>query len=125
MQKFNASDKNLIYFFDNILIERKSCQKKVLAKKSNSKFIITNTNCSYNKEVNDTLNTSDYKLLLSKNLFESKLWAYKIEHLEYSENHIAANLRKRDLNKISNTSIGNSLSKRTTSKNNSNKLLQN
>ncbi|MBU3009970.1 hypothetical protein KO506_00965 [Polaribacter vadi] len=124
MKRFNAYQKNINDFFDDIVIVCKNCKNKAFAKQINNNLQITCTNCGYNKIVSDQLNLPNYELWFTTELNEGKLWAYNLDHLKFIENHINATLRERDLEKISNISIGSRLPKWMTSKNNRSKLLK-
>ena len=51
-------------------------------------------------------------------------WAYNYEHLEFLKNHIESKLRERNLDEISNKSIGSRLPKWMTSKKNRETVLK-
>jgi hypothetical protein len=123
-ERFNAYEKTLDDFSDEILVECKNCKKKADLKKHENGFKVTCLKCGYNKKHPDTLNRPLEELWLSIQLKEGELWAYNLEHLEFIKNHISANLRERTLENISNKSIGSRLPKWMTSKSNRNDVLK-
>ncbi|KOY52997.1 hypothetical protein [Polaribacter dokdonensis] len=124
MPRFNAYEKSLNDFSDEILIVCKNCRQKAMAKQKDKCLQIICENCGYNKRLSDVFNFPNYELWLKTELNEGKLWAYNLNHLEFIEKHIAATLRERNLERLSNISIGSRLPKWMTAKNNRAKLLK-
>jgi hypothetical protein len=123
-ERFNAYEKSIADFSNEVLVVCSSCKKKGTLKRLEKCFKTTCINCGYSKEHRDTLNSPYKELWLSIYLNDKKLWAYNLEHLEFIKNHISADLRERNLENISNKSIGSRLPKWMTSKKNRNDVLK-
>ena len=124
MERFNAYQKKLNDFSNEILVICENCKEKAISVKLEDCIKIVCINCGYNKKHTDTLNYIHAELWLDIQLKKGKLWAYNIEHLEFIENHISVSLRERSLDNISNKSIGSRLPKWMTSKKNRKDILK-
>ncbi|MBS4042644.1 MAG: hypothetical protein KGZ59_02385 [Chitinophagaceae bacterium] len=132
----------LSHFMNEVLVVCPSCSKMAIVKKTEAITKLICTNCGYNKllseKPNVILHQSSSKIIIGKytiiagaidpyfhlplwlqqSCCENIFWAYNYEHLDFLKNHIEAKLRKRNLDEISNKSIGSRLPKWMTSKKN-------
>jgi hypothetical protein len=120
--RFNAYEKKINDFYEDVIIVCRNCESKAIAKKIVKTIKITCQTCGYNK-IENTIYVN-YNYWLSINFSGNELWAYNYEHLDFLTNHITAELRERNLTSISNNSIGSRLPKWMTSKKNRENILK-
>ena len=141
-KKFNAYTKTIYDFLNEIYVECPNCKAKAIVRSNifdnrHQETKIVCTKCSFNKALTkQSRKNTSYQigaavdpyfaldLWLKKELADGLLWAYNYEHLGFIEKHIAADLRFRSLDNISNKSIASRLPKWMSSKKNRAKILK-
>ena len=132
----------LSQFMNEVLIVCPSCCKKAIVKKNEETIKIICLNCGYSKMLSEKpdviLHQSSSKIIkgkytiiggavdpyfhlplwLKQDCCENLFWAYNYEHLDFLKKYVEAKLRERNLDEISNKSIGSRLPKWMTLKKN-------
>lgn len=144
--RFNAYQRTLYEFINNVLVVCPVCGKQAivhskgyLLETDKKEIRLTCSHCGHSKYYSETpvLNNSSQNIIigtnvdpyfhlplwLSKDLPYGTLWAYNYEHLNFIEQHIAADLRERDAYLNDHHSIGVRLPKWMTSKKNREDIL--
>lgn len=148
----NNAYETLIYGFTNeVYVVCPNCKKRAVVtaqKLYDDKVKLVCTHCGYNKTPHQNIvrisNSLDNKLArgsvmvisagidpyfyqpvwLSQNVGEHTLWAYNYNHLNFLKDFVSAKLRERDIDKMSNKSLGSRLPKWLTSHKNRDSILK-
>ena len=139
-KKFNAYDKTIYDFINDIYIVCPNCKNQAIVKskgllkeKDKREIRLVCPECGMNKYYSGTgslilkTNIDPYfrlPLWLQTELPGGVLWAYNYEHLEFLENHVRAELRFRDAARNNHHSLGVRLPKWMTSKKNRAEILK-